>query len=155
GAFDRIHQLIEKRALTLQKLRPRRINGEPVHPVDLGILPDVPRSLGPLQREGVADRAVEVEVAAHRVSGDDLSARLPQRREVDAGAVGGWLAQFLLEFAPRGRPGILALGVLALRDRPRPVVFFRPEWPARMPYQDFDVRFGNPIQEETRAEFRH
>src|ERR1700755_879309 len=137
GASDRIHQLIEKRALTLQKLRPRRINGEPAHPVDLRILPDISRTLRPLQGERVAGTPFEVEVRADREGGDDLSARLPQWRKGDASNVGRRIPQLPLELPAGGHQGVLSLGVLALRDRPRAVVLLRPKRAAGVAYQDF------------------
>src|SRR3954471_20758416 len=114
GVSDRMHQLIEKRSLTLQKLRPRLTYREPVRPVDLWILPDVARPLRPFDGEGVADRAVQIEVSPHRERGDDFAARLPQRREVDPRTVGRSLAKLFFEFAAGGKPGVFPIGVLPL-----------------------------------------
>src|SRR5687768_18567438 len=95
GVFDRIKQLIEKRPLTLEQFRPRLWHPEPPNPVDLRVLPELARPLRPLQREGIADRVVQIQVAAHGERGDDLAARLLQRREVDARTVGWLFAQLL------------------------------------------------------------
>ena len=78
-----------------------------------------------------------------------------QRREVDARAVGRRLAEFLFELALRRGPGIFALGVLTLGNRPRTVVLARPERSAGMPDEHLDDAVGDPVQQQTRAEFGH
>src|SRR3982074_2456004 len=108
-AFDRPHQKIEQGPLTLEQLRLRLSHGKPTHPVDFGILPDVSRSFRPLQLERVTERALEIEVAADGECGDALAARLPQRREVDARAVGRRLAELLEKLTLRDGPWVLAL----------------------------------------------
>src|SRR5215204_3320283 len=97
GASDHIKQLIEEGPLTLQQFRPRLWHPEPPNPVDLRVLPELARPLRPLQREGVADRAVQIQLAPDGERGDNLAARLLQRRKVDARAVGRLFAQFLGE----------------------------------------------------------
>src|SRR6476661_6775750 len=155
GVSECIHDLTEKRPLALQKLRPRLIYREPVHPVDLRILPDVARPLRPFEREGVADRAVQVEVYPHRERGDDFAARLAQRRQVDARPVGGRFADFLFELTAGGEPAVFALDVLSFRDRPSAVVPLGPEWTARMPDQYLNAPADDPIQQQSRTELRH
>src|SRR3954468_1670427 len=147
GAFDRMHQLIEKRPLTLQELRPRLIYREPAPPVDLRILPDVARPLRPFDGEGVADRAVQVEVSSHRERGDGFAARLAQRRQGDTGTVGGRFADLLFELTAGGEPGVFSFDVFSFRDRPRAVVPLGPEWTARMPDQHLNAPADDPIQQ--------
>ncbi len=59
-----------------RSLRAGDVHGEPRRPVDLGEGPDLPRSPGPLDLEGVAPDRRDVEVTGHRPGPDALAAPL-------------------------------------------------------------------------------
>src|SRR5689334_8777485 len=106
--FEGGGEAVEQRTLTLKQFRVRLGNGKPTGTVDFGEFADLARPLRPFELEGVAERALQIEVATHRERRDDLAARLLQRRQVDALSLRCRLAEFLLELAPRDGPRVLA-----------------------------------------------
>ena len=71
------------------------------------------------------------------------------------GPAGHVEADLLPELALGGDPWVLVLGVLALRNRPGAVVLACPERAAGMTDQHLDDTVGDPVQQKTRAPFRH
>src|SRR5690242_2837708 len=111
AGFEGGREAVEQRPLTLQQLHVGLGNKKPTDTVDFGKLADLAGALWPLEFEGIADRAVEIEVTAHGECSDDLAAWLLQWRELDARSVGRRLADFLFEFALRDGPRVLAVDV--------------------------------------------
>jgi len=94
---------------------------------------------------------IPLEVAPHREGGDDLAARLLQRRKVDTRTVGRRLAQFLLELAEGDGEGVLPLPVLPLRDGPAAGVLLRPEGAAHVPDQHLRAVVASPLEQDART----
>src|SRR3954447_9429771 len=130
-------QAVDERRLRLHQLLARPREWEPLRPVDLRELLPAPRARRPLHAEGVRAHGARIEVALNRPRGHHLAValtRLAQRNELADVLEHG--AQLLLELAQGARHRLLALVVLALGDRPRPVVAARPERAARVHEQD-------------------
>src|SRR5262245_21503696 len=64
-AFEGSCEALQQRALSLQQLHLRVGHGKPTGPVDFGEFTNVARPFRPFEFEGVAERALEVEVAAY------------------------------------------------------------------------------------------
>src|SRR5215217_5753370 len=119
------------------ELLARLLEAEPGGAIDLRKLLHPPRSRRPLDRERVAGDRVGVDVARGGVGGDDLAALLAHLAELDElGAGRQRAAELLFELAQRARARIVAVLVLALRDRPRAGVLLGPERSAGMHEQD-------------------
>src|SRR5215211_303336 len=122
-----LDQQVEERDLPLDELAASGLEVEPFGSVHLGKLLHPPRTRRPLELEGVAVDIGDVEVALDGPRGNELPVRLAHLAE-EHPALLRWLRSELLEeLPPRDSLGILALLVLALRDRPRAVVLARPE----------------------------
>ena len=126
-----------------------------MHAIDFRELTHSSRPLGPLDLKVVAVRVADVGVAVHGERGQHLSARLPNRLEVDARARRRRETGFLGELPLGDLPRVLAVDVLPLQDRPRPVVFLGPERSAGMPDQNLDDVVADPVRQQARAVPRH
>ena len=142
-------QRVEERGLPLHELAPGLIDGDPLDPVDLRELPDRPRAPRPFDREGVARRMGDIEVALERPDADPLAAGLAALPEEGGLPLRSRQADLLFEL-PVGRvERILAGDVLTLGDGPGGIVFPRPERATRVGDQDFDRAPGeNPVQQQ-------
>src|ERR1700739_2449369 len=130
------HQPIEKCTLSLEQLRTCLCHRKPADPIDLGEFPHRARALWPLQLESVAICVSDLEVALDGEGGDHLAAGLFQRTEVDSRAGRHRQPELLENLALCGRPRIVPVGVLALGNRPGPVVLAGPKRTTGMRYQD-------------------
>jgi hypothetical protein len=90
----------------------------------------------------------DVEVAADGERRDELAPGLLDRGELDTGPGGDVESDLLPELALGGDPGVLAIDVLALRNRPRALVLACPERSAGVADQHFyDTAVGDPVQQ--------
>ena len=121
-----LQQHAEKRCLALHQLAPGPIDCHPLDPVDLREFPDFPTP-GPLELEGVAGRACDVEIPFQRPDADSLAPRLPALPEEDGLATGSRKADLLFKLAVGRIERVFVGRVLAFGDRPGGVVLARPE----------------------------
>src|ERR687897_2754978 len=147
-----LYQTVEKLRLSRIQLLARLVDAEPAGAVDLGELRGAPGARRPLHRERVAAHGVGVEVALGGPGGHDLAALLLHVVELDQLARRQGRARLLLELPQRAGERIVAVLVLALRDRPDAGVPASPEGTARMHKQDF--RAAAPVEEDARAALR-
>ena len=99
--------------------------------VDLGNFHHFSRARRPLDRADVAHKAAWVAVALRSPRNHDLPASLLYFSQGDGVGRSG-KARLFGEFAAGRVQRLFALGILPLRDRPRPQVFPGPEGTARM-----------------------
>src|ERR671915_215143 len=137
------------------QLLARRLDAEPSGPVDLRELAGSARPGWPFHREGVASDRVRVEVALRGPRGDHLAALLLHLAQLEQLAGRQRRAGLLLELPQRAGARVLAVGVLALRDRPGAGVLARPERAAGVNEQDLGLAARDPIEEDARAAPRH
>src|SRR5438132_2490007 len=143
-------QLVEKRPLARDQLRPRIGDGEPLRAIDLREFLLLSRARRPFHGEGVAADRRRVAIALGGPREDRLPAGLAARRERDERSR-GLDAGFLEEFAPASGEGILAVVELSLGNGPRAGVLLRPEGPARMRQQHLEAAVAPAVEQDPRA----
>src|SRR4030081_1260406 len=130
---------IDEAALGGEDLATRRVHVKPGGAVDLGKRLHLRRAWRPLELEGVAGRARDIEVAGHSPGVHDLSSRLPhlaQRSRVSLGRRGPELFE---KFAPCHVDAYLIVGELAFRYRPDALVTSLPERTAWMNKENLEL----------------
>src|SRR5687768_2311765 len=155
SSVEPLDQAVEELRLGRHQLLPRRVYREPSGAVDVRELGGSARSGWPFHGEGVAADRVRVEVALRGPRGDHLAALLLHLAQLDQLAGGQRRAGLLLELPQGAGARILAVGVLALRDRPRAGVLARPERAAGVHEQHLGLAARDPVEEDARAAPRH
>src|SRR5687768_5551361 len=132
------HERVDRRDPPPHQRPPGPVGGPPPGPVAPREPADAARTRRPLRREVVAPDLRRVEVALAGEDGHHLAARLAELAQGDDRALRRRPAQLLLEFAQGRGEGVVALLVLALRDRPGALVLPRPERAAHVADEHLD-----------------
>ena len=125
----------------------RRVCASPQGPSTSTPLASGPRR--PLHFEAVGAQRGRIEVALEREGNDCLAAWLANVTQFDQRTGAKIGAGFLGKLASCRRGGILARLDEALGNRPGRIILLRPERPARMDEQHFELLGSAPKQQDT------
>lgn len=147
-------EAIEKRDLGRLDVGFGFVDGEPCATVGFRDFDETAGAWRPLHFAEIADHFGGIAVAFEGPCGDDLSAGLLDRAEIEEGFGYGETGLFL-EFTLRSFERLLAFEIFAFGDGPCAVVFFREEGTAGVNEEDLDMVRLAAIHHQTCAAFWH
>jgi len=152
--IPRLRQPVNQRQLTGEDLAAGAVEVEPGDTINFWEFLPATGLRRPLDGEQIAAERIGIEMTADGPGDDPFATGLPDLTERHESTVDR-LSHFFFEFPSRRRQRILSFAELAFRDRPRPVVLFRPERPAWVREQHLETAIGRSKDEKTGADFGH